>query len=77
MEGWADLNVEGTASGHSYRVHERYVLPPGYNEFRWGYAYTVLKRSDGATLEGNAVAGYTPELLGFEIRWIGTPTCSL
>ena len=78
-EGWTDLDARGTADTHSYRLHERYVFPRAFREFVSGYAYTVIKRDDGATLEGDAVLVLNV-LVGLgreEINWTATPTCSL
>jgi hypothetical protein len=78
-EGWIDIDVATSAAGHEYRIHQRYFHPRQFREFIYGYAVTVIKRDDGATMQGDSVLFLDPlagEVGEEKIDWLETPTCT-
>jgi hypothetical protein len=75
-EGWTDVDVSASVMDHAYRVHQRYLYPRAFQEYVLGWATTVIRRDDGASMRGYARLGADIQHMTEWISWESAPTCS-
>jgi hypothetical protein len=75
-EGWIHVKLSASIAGHEYSVHQRYSFPKDFRDLVYGFAVTVIKRDDGATMQGDSVLGIDAIDFREEINWLETPTCT-